>query len=987
MLSTRERAKGVVASALILVVCHGSAAYARDAQDLLAAYTLKTWVGTDGFSFGDTNAIAQDAVGYLWVGTSLGLVRFDGVRFVPWRTEGVPLDTFVTALYASSDGSLWVGLTTGIVRIRNEEATLYAAREGFRGDLVGRIVEDRDKTIWASGAAGVWRFRDEHWEQISASRGLPPRASSALFLDRDGALWVGSAEGIYRRPAGADTFEHVVATSSTVRAIVGDSAGSLWATDPLRTLTAVSVAGSERARPTYRGLDLRGSPGQGFGAASDVLLDRRGNMWVATFGQGLLRARRRGHSYEAPEQITRREGLAANSVRALFEDREGNIWIGTAGGLTRLSEKRMTSIAEGETVSALAATSDGSVWVGTNSALIRLSDGGQRRYTASDGLPGATIRSLHAERDGTLWVATNRGLARLVGGRFVPVHLPEGTLLQRTTSMTTDREGALWLSDLDDGLFRFAEDMLTNVDAPGVQRPMTVYSDRAGRVWIGQLSGDLAVYENSRLAFYSTADGSEIGTVTAIYEDRHGTVWVGATTGLGRVDNGHFVREDIENLASGVLAIVEDAHNRLWIATRDGILCASFSEPAQAGANSPRLTDFLVYDASDGLPGVPVRALPGVVRGTDGSLSFATANAVARIVPERLIDSGPTPRIRIEAVVADERQLRPEPQALLPPGTSRIEIQYTVLTLTAAANSRFLYRLDGYDLDWVRAGLRREAVYTNLPPGQYRFRVTSRGGGGPRQEAAWDFTIEPKFYQTRSFAVVMGGFVILLVSAAWRVRLLHVRNQFKVVLSERARIAREIHDTLLQGLFGVALQIDGVSKQLESSPESTKERLESVRRLIGRYIRETRSSIWLLRSPSLEERDLPAAIRDASEMLTAGTPVQLDFEVTGHVRPLSSELEEQLLRIVHEAVMNVVTHAQATKLQILLQYPPRAVSLRVSDNGCGFDPERPSSEDSGKWGLIGMKERATQVGAALNLSSVRGRGTEIELVVPTNAVA
>jgi signal transduction histidine kinase len=230
--------------------------------------------------------------------------------------------------------------------------------------------------------------------------------------------------------------------------------------------------------------------------------------------------------------------------------------------------------------------------------------------------------------------------------------------------------------------------------------------------------------------------------------------------------------------------------------------------------------------------------------------------------------------------------------------------------------------------------------------------------------------------------VLSGAFLILLISAAWRLRLLHVRNQFKAVLAERARIAREIHDTVLQGLFGAALQVDGISQQLDSSPEGTKDRLETVSRSLSRYIRETRSSIWLLRSASLEERDLPAAIREAAETLTAGTPVHLEFHVTGDIRPLSNGLEEQVLRIVHEAIMNVVKHAQASAVHLTLRYERDSVCVRVSDNGCGFDTERVPTENV-RWGLVGMSERARQVGARLKLSSALGRGTDVELVCPS----
>jgi signal transduction histidine kinase/ligand-binding sensor domain-containing protein len=966
-----QRAHGVVAAAVIVTLCWGSAAYALDGQDVLAAYSLTTWVGRDGFTFGDTNALAQDDIGYLWLGTSLGLVRFDGVRFVPWTISGVPPTTLVNALRVSSDGSLWVGLTIGIARIRNDQTTLYTARSGFGADLVTRIAEDHDKTIWASGTGGIWRFRNERWEQVGPEHGLAARASSALFVDRDGVLWVGTPEGIFRRDAARDRFEQVTRSASSVTAIADDASGSLWATDQMRTLTPIAS--------TAR---VPGWPHQGFGAAGDLARDRHGNLWVGTLGQGLLRIHAAG-SGQTLNHVTRRDGLSSNSVHALLEDGEGNIWVGMAGGLTRLSEKRVTSVAEGETVSSVATTADGSTWLGTNAGLLRVTAGRQQRYTEKDGLPSGSIWALYVDDAGTLWVATNQGLARRAGSRFTAIPLPDGVLLRRVTSITSDRAGRLWLTDLDDGVFRFEGGAFTPLSHSGLQRPMRVFADSKDRLWIGQLSGDLALHAGGRTMACPSADGSAIGTVTAIYEDSRGNVWVGTTTGLGRMENDRFVRDDIEDLASGVLAIVEDAMHQLWIATRSGILRASIDERARTGV-SPGLTNFQVYDASDGLPGGVVRAFPGSARAADGSLWFATADGAARIVPDTPTEPRVRPGIRIETAIADDRQVAPAAGATLPAGTSRIEIQYTVLTLSSGASSRFLYRLDGYDQDWVRAGLRREAVYTNLPPGQYTFRVTSRGGGGPREEASWNFAIAPMFYQTRAFAVAMTGALLLLMSVAWRLRLAHVRNQFKAVLIERARIAREIHDTLLQGLFGVALQVDGISKQLESSPEGTKERLAAVRGLVSRYIRETRSSIWLLRSPSLEERDLPSAIQEAAEAVTAGTPVRFNFEVSGAPRPLPNELEEQVLRIAHEAIVNVVKHAQATTVHVTLQYDADALHLRVSDNGRGFDTVVAEERNSMRWGLVGMRERAAQVGAALSVSSTPGTGTRVELAVSTS---
>ena len=956
----------LAALALLMVLYGGVPASALDARAVLAAYSVTTWGGNNGFLFGDTNAFAQDSTGYLWLGTSNGLVRFDGVRFVRWNMEGVPPDAFVMALHASSDGSLWVGMTNEVVRIRDDEATVYSSDHGFRGGLVAQIVEDRDGTIWVGGTAGVWRFRGDRWEQLGAQQHLSARTCRALFLDRDGTLWVGTADGLFRRNAAEDSFQQV--TTSSVEALSADASGSLWASNQAKTLTAVT------GHP-----GLREWPGLRFGAARELLHDRHGNLWVGTQGQGLLLLRAATTAVPSFDQVTQRDGLATSAVRALYEDREGNIWVGMTGGLTRLSEKKVTNIAEGETVSALATTGDGSIWIGTNSGLIRLIDGSEQRYGAADGLPNQTIRALHTDRNGRLWVATSRGPARFAAGRFVPVDLPKGILLQRITAMTSDGHGALWISDVDEGLLRLTRDRLAPVKATGFEPLTSIYADRDNRIWLAQLRGELAVYSDGKFASYRAADGSRVGAVSTLYEDSQGTVWVGKTTGLSRLEHDRVVNVENEHLANGVLAIVEDLDNHLWIATREGILQASFTDLSRMITDAST-AQYRVYDVADGLAGVPARALPGGIRGVDGAIWFATTNGAARIVPQRPAQATPGARLHIEGVIADDRQLRPASQTVLPAGTSRIEIQYTALTLESASTSRFLYRLDGYDVDWVHAGTQRAALYTNLPPGPYRFRVTNSGMGS-QGEAIWDFSIAPKIYQTRAFAVAVGGLLLLIVSGAWRLRLLHLRRQFQVVLTERVRIAREVHDTLLQGLFGVALQIDGISKQLESSPERTKERLENVREMVGRYIRETRSSIWLLRSESLQGRRLPDVIHEAAKTLTADTPVQLRFEVTGYVRQLAAELEQQLLRIVNEAIVNIVKHARATEVQLDLRYHADALNIRVSDNGCGFATERVAGDDPLGLGLIGIRERAEQIGATLTLSSAPGRGTEIELVV------
>ena len=967
MRNTANRATIVV----MLVLSGALPSHTLYAQEVRATHSLTTWTGTNGFTFGDTWAIAQDTTGYLWLGTSLGLVRFDGVRFVPFsRINGIPLNTYATAVTATGDGSVWVGLATGIVRVRGDEATMYNSDRGFRGGVLSRIVEDGSGTLWTTGTGGIWRFQHGRWEQMGSRDGLPERASWTLFIDPHRTLWAATAEGIFRRAVDDDVFQQVTRSRAVVNAIAVDAGGSLWATDPMQTVAAVVRDGKQR-----------GAPLTGFGAANELLLDRPGRLWVGTQDRGLLRMPPAEQARGQIAQLTQRDGLATNSIRELFEDREGNIWIGMLGGLARLAEKTVTSLAEGDAISSVAATADGSVWIGTESGLIRVIHGRQLRYSVGEGLPASDIRALHTDSAGVLWVATNGGgLATWTAERFRTVVSPRGLSIQRITALASDRGGTLWGTDLVEGLFRVAHGVISSVSTPDLQ-PLTAASmDRAGKLWLGQLLGDVAVYSAGQFDRYPSVR-DENATVTTIYEDSHGDVWIGMSTGLGRFENGRVVPLRNEHFASGVLAIVEDSHDQLWIATRAGIVRANLPGLARLTPDSAEWADYRVYDAADGLPGQAARAFPSAVRSIDGSLWFVTTNGAARIDSQRLRERRAAPPIRIEAVIADDQARKPQPHTALPSGTSRIEIQYAVMTLNSASGTTFLYKLDGYDSDWVRAGIKREAVYTNLAPRPYRFRVTTTRAG-VSNETVWDFSIAPRFYQTRLFMVAVFGAVAVMFSISWRLRVLHLRKQFALVLAERTRIAREIHDTLLQGLAGIAVQIDGISRQPQLSPDGTKQRLDKIRLMVGRYIRETRSSIWLLRSESLEERDLPTLIRDRVEDLCTGAPICLKLDVVGRPARLQNDVTCEVIPLVNEAVLNVLKHAGASELHVTLRYQHDGLAIQVSDNGCGFDPSTRTIDGRTGFGLIGMEERAKRIGAVLKVSSAVGRGTQIDLIIP-----
>jgi signal transduction histidine kinase len=340
--------------------------------------------------------------------------------------------------------------------------------------------------------------------------------------------------------------------------------------------------------------------------------------------------------------------------------------------------------------------------------------------------------------------------------------------------------------------------------------------------------------------------------------------------------------------------------------------------------------------------------------------------------------------VQIEAALANERRLMPAPHTTLPAGTRRLQISYTAVSMTASNKIRFRYRLDGFDTDWIEAGTRRQAFYTNLSPRDYQFRVeaASEDGRWTASSATWPFTISPAFYQTSWFftACALGG--LLIVWGSWRVRLQLVRRQFSLVLAERARLSREIHDTLLQSLVGVALQFDGISNSIDHSSSGAKDQLVRIRREVETYIREARQSIWDLRSPVLETQDLSAALRDFGKRASAGTAIRFATTVAGAPRQCPAKVENQLLRIGQEAITNAVRHAGAKRITLDLRFDEREVLLRVSDDGCGFDAKAGAHDSDNHYGLTTMRERAEELGGQLTIATAPGNGTVVEANVP-----
>jgi ligand-binding sensor domain-containing protein/signal transduction histidine kinase len=947
----------------------------------LVDYTVSSWTQSDGLPANAIRALAQDHDGYLWLGTRAGLVRFDGVRFTLWEntSENALPESDVTAVYAARDGSLWIGYggSGGMSRLKQGRVDVYKPGDGLRSGFVQAILEDREGVIWVGGLGGLSRFDGSRWQAVGARLGLSGDTIYILHQDRHANLWVGSSGGAFLLAPGASRFSPV-ANAKRREAVVGfseDASGAMWLGDARGTVENVGIGKVPQPAHVMQGHSSR------------LIHDSQGNLWIASLrGNGVLRVPQ-GHAVTEDAGVRRftvQDGLAGGYISSLLEDREGSIWVGTDGGLSRLSPSIVSSVRDiGAENGGMAVTPDGSVWIANDDTIARFSGRRRTQYTQREGLPGTAITALHTDRRGTLWAAARTGLARFADGRFWNARLGGPDVPRSIQAMADNPRGGLWLLARSGQRFSYDDARVASDPYPPEvdgKVMFAVYTTRDGAVWEGFTDGSLVVYRKDAVKIYSTRDGIAPGSIRAITQDANGTVWVGTSTGLTRFRDGRFASLPLRRIRPGnmVVGIVEDGSGYLWLTTTSGILRLHPEEFEKALDPSHQI-QYRFYSASDGLRGFPVRRpYSTAARGGDGLLRFITSSGVSVVEPRRAAAPQPI-AVRIENVVIEGRTSRPSEH--VPPRTVRIEVLYRALSLADTEKIRFRYMLEGFDGDWVNAGSTRQALYSNLRPGRYRFLVTAgRDDGAWSDPAVWEFLLEPAFYQTSWFYAISTLAVVLAVLVAWQLRQRQIHRQFALVIEERSRMAREIHDTLLQSLVALTLQLDAVSTQSASVP--VKEQLTRMRRQVSRYIRETRQSIWDLRSPTLETRHAPAALREAGESLTAGSDVRFEYSLKGDPQWLGPKLDEELLRIGREAISNAVRHAHATVVRLELEFDQEVLRLRVTDDGRGMNGTAAGDETGHHLGLKSMKERAFRIGGQWRMSSHLEAGTTIEVTVP-----
>jgi ligand-binding sensor domain-containing protein/signal transduction histidine kinase len=966
-----------IRAAATLCLWLASPADALDPRRALTEYRQTIWTGKDGLPATFIYSIAQSSDGYIWIGSTDGLARFDGIQFVHWRSKGnrVLLGA-VRVVRAARDRSLWVGTASGLVgRVRGDDLTT-----ALMDAPVEALLEARDGTLWAATAKRIVRFHPDTLAQIGRAIDLPADFYSGLLQDQQGFIWLSTNRGVERiEPANGELRPQTPVEGKSW--LSQDRSGTIWITKPdgRTLLLKENVRSTSRVSP----FDIRA-----------VVRDNQGNTWVGTLGKGLFRLRA---ADSLPEKFSRADGLSNDNVWSLFEDREHNLWVGTQDGLNCIRDGTITTLNRHEgfasaNVDALAAGPTGGVWVSTSAGINRIDSGHRESY-----LKGTRAKALFADRENGLWVATNSGVLRIASGVSSQVHFPSGLKLKNVSAMAEDDRHRIWIFDADKGLYRWSNQGTDSFSSEPLLRGksiLTIRADNKGRVWFGLYQGGVVVFEDGVFRAYSERDGLAAGSINAVSVDGKGTVWIGAERGLSRLDGARFVTWNSTHGLPGerVFWVIPAHDDRLWLGYTNGIARVSRTELDRALHDPSHPVAHEFFDNGDGLKGNLDRGWQSpAVQASDGSIWFKTSAGVAFLDPDHLTKNPLPPPVHIERMVADDAVVDTRNAIRLRPFTRDIQFDYTALSLVEPRQVGFRYKLQGYDSNWQEAGGRRQAFYTNLSPRAYRFQVLASNNDGVWNEAGatLDFELLPAFYQTEWFRALS---LIVLMIAAWGIYRMRVwqlttqiRGRFEERLRERTRIAQELHDNLLQSILGISLQIE-VTDELLPPELPAKHPLQKALSLSKSAMDEGRRALNDLRASSLSTDDIVKGFSQTADGLRTEGGSELRILVEGHERHLNPATGNDVLQIGRQAIANAFQHARAGKIRVLLSYGKRDLRISVQDNGCGIDEDTINRGRPGHHGIRGMRERAERIGATLSIRSSAGQGTEVDLSVPADLV-
>jgi signal transduction histidine kinase/ligand-binding sensor domain-containing protein len=953
--------------------------------------THTIWTRRDGAP-GTITALAQTNDGYLWVGSMLGLFRFDGLRFssYPFGPHDRALPSLdVSSLSPDQDGGLWVGFrNTAAMHLKVDGSSLlYGTESGLIANMLEQITVRPDGSVYAFGGSKLFRFQGDRWINFGKEHGLGVGGVFSLFFDHEENIWIGRDKKLCVLKKGAAGFTEVPASVHYVSSIIQNRNGDIWIGDAWRSVRRLSDDSSRSILP-IEGKAL-------------LLLDSKDNLWIAQDDEGLARVPHL--SDESQPRVIEKAGpddISAFRTHAILEDREGNIWVGTDRGLDRYEETAFVHFRSTQLRSfpSLVAADDGSMWINSHgSPLMRVQNG----VTTPFGVHVHT-GPLAKRRNGDIcFVDAITNELQCYGKDGSSVHVPIDIRINRDPpiSMTEDTDGSLLISFQSKQIWRFYRGNWNQVQAPGLptEDPWGMLLDSHGNLWLGYLDDRIIERKDGIYRTLHVDEGTWSNTLT--FSEAAGTIWAAGSNGLAFFDGKVFRRAQAfdPGLLRGISGVAEDRFGSLWLNAGSGVLRVSASEIARLLGDPQHPIKAEVFDENDGLSAQPTQTkrTPSAVADAHGTLWFAMGGDVVSLDPSRLGRSTVLPTVLIENVLIDGKPVLTAPGmpgAVLHTDTSHVhnlEISYIGINLSAPERVYYRYRLVNEDKSWQDAGSRRQAFYTRLSPGSYEFQV-SASNGEEWSDLAIPLRIEvsPSFYQTWWFRILCLVTFLALVWITLRIRVQYateqVHAQLSARLAEREQIARELHDTLLQGFQGLMMRFHLATQLIPANQKARPEMEEALDRA-DLLIADSRDRIRGLRDAKIGMDSLPDAMDKLGEQLGARNLRSFRVVSEGVVRDLNAISYEEIYQIAKEALSNVFRHSGASNSRVDLQFDARSLTVRIIDDGKGIAPELLNgSGHTRHWGIPGMRERAAKLNGDFKIISSPSTGTEVILQVPGN---
>jgi ligand-binding sensor domain-containing protein len=921
-------------------------------------------------------------------------VRFDGVRFVPWIApfgKSLPSLT-IQSLLGSRDGGLWIGTAGGLAYWKDQQLVSYPDTAG----RINAIVEDREGTVWIARSrvrntkGPLCRVKGSAVRCYGESDGVPFPWAVALADDRVGGVWVGTTSGVCHWTPWSvynyfpDNLKHA-SGSAGVEALALTNNGSLMVgigqTGPglgIRMLVqgewknyAVSVA------------------------AEAVLIDRDRGVWISTPDAGIYHV----HGGEA-DGFRQADGLSSDSVESFFEDREGNVWTVSPRGIDRFRDIAVTTLSNREGLTADAAGSvfasrDGTVWIGNGGALVSLREG----KIAAIRSGGKRVTSLYEDRARRVWVGLDSELTVREGNNFRPLRKADHTPLGMVVGLTEEADQNLWAltAGRPQKLFRIRDGQVR--DEIVVPYPViggALAADPKEGIWLGFTDGNLARYRSGK--FELLTDNDDSGPIKHLLVDSDSSVWAAAGKGLVHWKEGK--RRKLSHSGGlpcdSLFSAVRDNAGTLWLYASCGVIAIPSGELEKWWAKPGTSVAASVLDIFDGAQPGSTPFSPPVSKSPDGRLWFTNDSTVQFIDPGRLPGKGMPPPVRIESILADQKTYLPEANLRLPAGTRNLQIDYTALSFVAPQKIQFRYKLENRDENWQQPGPRRQAFYTDLSPGRYRFRVMARDiwGNGSYNDngvwneagASWTFLVEPAYYQTVWFRLLLIGACGFGLWGMYGLRVGQIAGElnarFDERVAERNRLSSELHDTFLQSVEASKMVADHALIEQPADPDHMRRAMETLSGWLAQATSDGRAALNTLRSSASLRNNLAEAFQRAAEVSRAAGSMEFLLSVEGLTRAIHPIVRDEVVRIGSDAIRNACLHLAKGTLEVKIRYAHdltiRVHSIRMQDSGEAVV----AAENLGHLDLAGMQDRAATIGGQVRVVNRQDSGTEIALRVP-----